>query len=146
MMSTPSKQDRSRNVDEVTEAGFESFPASDPPAFNARDGDILDHDPVRSPANPTTAELRGGMDSRRTVGISSAQDPSAAPFDTDDEAAGRPAQASAIRQAMAHENVRLDSGRPDRDGAIEPRPAWNRTAMYAIGVLLVALVIWMLLG
>ena len=122
-MSSEGKQDRP--FDEVTEAGMESFPASDPPAFNARDGESRGSEQLEE---PTTAQLREGMRSRRTMGVSSAREPSAAPFDTDDEAAGRPAQASAIRQAMAQENVRLPhdqrhGGRPEASP-----PAWNRTA------------------
>ena len=60
--------------------------------------------PVRP---PNTAQLREQMPSRRTPGKTSARDPAAAPFDTDDEAAGRTAQQAAIEQAMARHNVRM---------------------------------------
>jgi hypothetical protein len=52
---------------------------------------------------PNTTQLRARMPSARTVTIDSAHEPSAASFDTDDEAAGRPAQGPAIRQALEHE-------------------------------------------
>jgi hypothetical protein len=55
----------------------------------------------------TTAELRDLMPSRRTPGKTSARDPAAAPFDTDDEAAGYPAQRPAIDAALARHNARL---------------------------------------
>jgi hypothetical protein len=69
---------------------------------------------------PNTQQLRGRIPSARTVTTDSAHEPSAAPFDTDDEAAGRPAQSAAIRQAMAHEG-RLPAQRPSsaaRTGAL----------------------------
>jgi hypothetical protein len=50
-----------------------------------------------------TAQLRAAMPSGRTPTIDSAHEPSMASFDTDDEAAGRPAQRAAIQQALAHE-------------------------------------------
>src|SRR5688500_17553488 len=56
------------------------------------------HDP-----GPNTAQLRARIPSARTVSIDSAHEPAAASFDTDDEAAGRPAQRAAIEQALAHE-------------------------------------------
>jgi hypothetical protein len=53
--------------------------------------------------SPNTAQLRARIPSARTVTIDSAHEPAAASFDTDDEAAGRPPPAAAIRQALAHE-------------------------------------------
>lgn len=53
--------------------------------------------------DPNTQQLRGTIQSGRTPSIDSAHEPAMASFDTDDEAAGRPAQAAAIKQAMAHE-------------------------------------------
>ena len=71
-------------------------------------------------AGPNTAQLRARIPSARTVSIDSAHEPAAAPFDTDDEAAGRPAQQAAIEQALAHEGrlpaqapaARARAGRP----------------------------------
>ena len=50
-----------------------------------------------------TVQLRSRMPSGRTPTIDSAHEPAAASFDTDDEAAGRPAQQAAIKQALASE-------------------------------------------
>lgn len=52
---------------------------------------------------PNTAQLRARVPSARTVTTDSAHEPSAAPFDTDDEAAGRPAPGVAVREALRHE-------------------------------------------
>jgi hypothetical protein len=82
----------------------------------------------RDDASPNTAQLRASIPSGRTVSIDSAHEPSAAPFDTDDEAAGRPAQRAAIEQALAHEG-RLPAQaapaagvRASRSGAHAGRP------------------------
>ena len=53
-------------------------------------------------SQPNTQQLKGRIPSARTPTVDSAHEPSAAPFDTDDEAAGRPAQLEAIREALAH--------------------------------------------
>jgi hypothetical protein len=50
-----------------------------------------------------TVQLRSRIPSGRTPTIDSAHEPAAASFDTDDEAAGRPAQQAAIEQALANE-------------------------------------------
>lgn len=55
---------------------------------------------------PTAAQLRGEMPSGRTPTKTSAADPAAAPFDTDDEAAGRPPPSAAVERALAEENLR----------------------------------------
>jgi hypothetical protein len=62
-------------------------------------------------SQPNTQQLRGRIPSARTVTVDSAHEPSAAPFDTDDEAAGRPASDAAIREALAHE-ARTPARRP----------------------------------
>lgn len=62
---------------------------------------------------PNTVMLREAMPSGRTPGVTSAREPAAAPLDTDDEAAGRPASSEAIERALEREqanaqhNVRL---------------------------------------
>jgi hypothetical protein len=82
---------------------------------------------------PNTAQLRAAMPSGRTPTIDSAHEPAAASFDTDDEAAGRPAQAAAIEQALAHEG-RLDAQVPGkaRTGAVAP--LWILAALLAAAV------------
>ncbi len=65
---------------------------------------------------PTTAQLRGEMPSRRTPGKTSAEDPAAIPFETDDEAAGRPAPREANRLERARLNAQLPvSLHPNRE-------------------------------
>jgi hypothetical protein len=54
--------------------------------------------------DPNTQQLRATIASGRTPSTDSAHEPSMASFDTDDEAAGRPAQVAAIKQAMKHED------------------------------------------
>jgi hypothetical protein len=96
------RQETVREDDEVTEAGLESFPASDPPAFNQTGPKDHAVRPAGAP-EPNTAQFRARIPSGRTMGASSAHDPAAASFDTDDEAAGRPASADAVRTALEHE-------------------------------------------
>jgi hypothetical protein len=87
---SPNDLDRPRDEDDlVNEAGKESFPASDPPAF-AQSGPRSTTPSSEAPARqePNSAQVRGAMKSGRTMGKTSAEDPAAAPFDTDQEAAG----------------------------------------------------------
>ncbi|HEY3517697.1 MAG TPA: hypothetical protein VGL98_11685 [Gammaproteobacteria bacterium] len=65
--------------------------------------DQHERDAEADSSQPNTQQLRGRIPSARTVTVDSAHEPAAASFDTDDEAAGRPAQDAAIRQALAHE-------------------------------------------
>jgi hypothetical protein len=74
------------------------------------------------------------MPSGRTPTLDSAREPAAASFDTDDEAAGRPAQAAAIRQAMAHEG-RVGAQRPGAARAGLPASLWILAAIAAAAVL-----------
>jgi hypothetical protein len=77
--------------------------------------------------------------SGRTPTTDSAHEPAAASFDTDDEAAGRPAQAAAIEQARAHEG-RLSAQRPGDAKRGLPAAAWVLVAL-----IVAALLAWMLL-
>lgn len=135
--------------DEVTEAGLESFPASDPPAFNQ--SGPKDH--AATPAgSPNTTQLRSRIPSGRTMGRSSAHEPSAAPFDTDDEAAGRPPSEAAVRKALAEEAA------AERNPATERLPpTMNQKGRAAAGwtavmprvllvVALAAAALWLLFG
>ena len=85
-----------------------------------------------------TAELRDQMPSRRTPGKTSARDPAAAPFDTDDEAAGRPAPREAIERAMAQEQAmaRRDVRVARSPGAVGPI---GRPLLLVVALALVAL-------
>src|SRR5688572_18623004 len=97
-------------------------------------------DDDRHDGTPNTAQLRARIPSARTVSIDSAHEPAAAPFDTDDEAAGRPAQRAAIEQALAHEG-RLPAQAPA--GARAGRPSTPVTLWIAVAVILAAIVTWM---
>lgn len=129
--------------DEVLEAGLESFPASDPPAF-AQGGprepqpDIEADSPEvqgHATGGADSARLRGAMPSGRTMNIRASEEPSAAPLGTDDEAAGTPPGAAAVGMAMAAE--------------AEPanRPAGRRFSpgpwLLGVAALLVVLVLWL---
>src|SRR5690606_29248833 len=115
---------RRREVDEVTEAGMESFPASDPPAFNA-------------PTEDDGREPDGKRISAEVDEATPTRVPGGTPLDSA-EAAGRSAQEAAIQHAMAQANVRL----PEQDVHTDARPAWGRAAMYAAVLLLAAVVVW----
>jgi len=160
-MSEPQRDEvESAEPDEVTEASIESFPASDPPAFNASrpprrrrepasgergdPGPEADRDRTAErgapePRDPTTAQVRGAIPSARTIGVSSAHEPSAAPFDTDDEAAGRPASVAAMRTTLAAEGRRgLAETRPATTRAERMRGWWPVLALLVVAVVLIA--------
>ena len=63
------------------------------------------------PSQPNTQQMKGRIPSGRTPTVDAAHEPSAAPFDTDDEASGRPAREAAVRQTLAHE-ARTPAQRP----------------------------------
>ena len=84
-------------------------------------------------------QLRATMPSGRTPSIDSAHEPAAASFDTDDEAAGRPAQTAAIEQALAHEG-RIDAQAPGK-AARAAGPLWILAALLAVAV-----AVWVLLS
>ena len=88
---------------------------------------------------PTTAQLRATIPSGRTVTIDSAHEPAAASFDTDDEAAGRPAPPAAIRQAMA------DEGRLPVQPSQSTAPRGVPAAAWIAAAVIVAVVAWLLL-
>ena len=87
----------------------------------------------RAKRAPNTAQLRGAMRSGRTPSIDSAHEPAAASFDTDDEAAGRPAQTSAIKQALASEGRMPTQASGSARGV--PAPLWIAAALIAAAVL-----------
>jgi len=99
-----------------------------------------DQPPVHGPGNgPNTTQLRARIRSARTVGKTSAREPAAASFDADDEAAGRPAQAAAVEQALAHEG-RLPAQQTSASGARAGLPG----SVWIIAAFLVAvLLLWM---
>lgn len=135
------------SLDEVDEAGVESFPASDPPAHNmpgrgkreSGDPDDQPKAPNDRPPRPakrgtTTAAMRDAMPSGRTMGKSSARDPAAAPFDTDDEAAGRPAERRAIAAALRDEKAH-----PSFDIGYAPAAAAKWPEFFAIAAAMVVI-------
>jgi hypothetical protein len=84
--------------------------------------------------DPNTAQLRAAMPSGRTASSDSARDPALASFDTDDEAAGRPAQQAAIEQALAHEG-RVPVQRPGQASKGMAGALWIFVAVAAAAVL-----------
>lgn len=90
--------------------------------------------------DPNTQQLRATIASGRTPSTDSAHEPSMASFDTDDEAAGRPAPVSAIKEAMEHEG-RLPSHSSDAKAKRRPAPVWILAALAAGAAL-----VWLLLS
>jgi hypothetical protein len=88
---------------------------------------------------PTTAQLRGEMPSRRTPGKSSAEHPAAVPFDTDDEAAGRPADREAIKLARLRQNAQLPVSLDPARGALDAATALIIVAAVVLAVIVGAL-------
>jgi len=62
-------------------------------------------DPPPASARPTTAMLKGDINSGRTGDKNPVFDPGLSPLGTDDEAAGRPPSAFRIALARRYENV-----------------------------------------
>jgi hypothetical protein len=89
--------------------------------------------------DPNTQQLRAAIPSGRTPSTDSAHEPAMASFDTDDEAAGRPAQVSAIKEAMGHEG-RPPAHTPDAKAG-RPTLVWIVVAVAAAATLA-----WMLLS
>jgi hypothetical protein len=92
-------------------------------------------DGASSERRTNTVQLRAAMRSARTPSTTSAREPSAASFDTDDEAAGRPAQAAAIELALAQEG-RLPAQSEAGARAGLPGSVWIIAALLVAVVLL----------
>src|SRR5690606_10996998 len=144
--------------DEVIEAGIESFPATDPPAFDqgepqearspgpdpaASEATVERSDNAQAPG-PTTAQLRDEMPSGRTMGIPGSQEQAAAPLGTDDEAAGRPPGEEAVGAAMAQE-ARAALPQQESPLAKQPRNGLSSAMLIAVGALIVIALLWMLI-
>lgn len=100
--------------------------------------------PKRAP--PTnTVELRERMPSGRTPTRTSAHEPAAAPFDTDDEAAGRPASRAAIEQTVVHENAQAqrDVRAARSRGAVGP--VGKTVLIIALFALVALIAVWLML-
>ena len=112
----------------------------EPPFDRGQDAAGRDQPNVRESGDGrNTAQLRAAIPSARTVTINSAREPAAASFDTDDEAAGRPAQAAAIEQALAHEG-RLPAQQTSASGARAGLPG---SVWIIAAALVVLLLLWM---
>lgn len=111
------------------------------------------NDPQSADAERGNAgRLQAAMESGRTPGRRSAQDPGAVPLGTDDEAAGTPPSAAAID----HEVHRADSGRGHTDGATQNQPTgkpalpeesprrFGRLVTFA-AVIILAIIAWFVL-
>jgi hypothetical protein len=100
---------------------------------------------ARRAGETNTAQLRDEMASGRTPTKTSARDVAAAPFDTDDEAAGRPAPRPAVERALAGENLR----RTEQLSVPERRESAGllaRTALLIGALALAGLSAWLLLA
>ena len=131
---------RPREHDEVTEAGEESFPASDPPAFNQRG-----RSKKRRETQAAPAEQQARAPDERDVRAAQARaEPEIRFAQPRDEPTGRPAQSSAIEQGMARQNVRIHPERaaPEAQAGGESRGV-NRAAVIAAAILIAAIVLWM---
>ena len=101
---------------------------------------------TRHASAPNTVMLREATPSGRTPSTTSAREPAAAPFDTDDEAGGRAPPPEAIARAMAREqanaahNVRLARS----PGAVGPL---GRALLWMAAFALVGVIaVWALLS
>lgn len=95
---------------------------------------------------PNTVMLREAMQSARTPSTTSAREPAAAPLDTDDEAAGRPASREAIERAMEREqaSARRDVRLARSPGAVGPV---GRAVLWITAFALVSVIaLWALLA
>ena len=95
---------------------------------------------TRNAGQSNTVQLRARMRSGRTPSIDSAHEPAAASFDTDDEAAGRPAQCAAIEQALEHE------GRVPVQAPGGARIAFPAAMWVLAGLAAAAVIAWILLS
>ena len=146
--------------DEVTEAGIESFPASDPPAYNTpgrrksrigqRDGprgtDKLREQGATLRSVPTGPK-KSASPGRRAKGKRTARRKGEAASLHGGDATGGAAQESAIKQAMARENVRLL--KPQRRSPLAPAaPRVSRSPyiLVAAGTIAVVVVLLMVFG
>ena len=82
-----------------------------------------------APQDSTASQLRGDIDSGRTGDKVDWPDPAAAPLGTDDEAAGRPPNASAVGAARRRENAGPATAATDRD---RPGAAWVQIGIVAV--------------
>lgn len=85
----------------------------------------------------TVTKLRDATPSRRTPGKSSARDPAVAPFDTDDEAAGRSPTREAIARAIAEEAPKGRRRRFPKDEEKRMPPDTARAVVSGVVLLMV---------
>jgi hypothetical protein len=153
--------------DEVTEAGVESFPASDPPAYNmpgrakqheralqgraaegapgAARGRQGTRDAAEGAVATEVAPNRDGEDGRRHRDPEAA-DRAAAPATRRAAARDAADPLSAIEQGMGRQNVRIGSGHVPTAAETDPQAHGpGRAALLVAAVLLAALVIWIVL-
>ena len=109
-------------------------------------------EPMDSPpdsARPTSAQLKGDIDSGRSGDKNPVFDPGLSPLGTDDEAAGHPPSPFRVALARRHEDVRRWLGGARRTGAAHHKwdglPVGFLAGIGAIGVVL-AVGIWAVSG
>jgi hypothetical protein len=97
-------------------------------------------DPPPQAEGPTTAQLKGDIDSGRTGDKTEVFDPGLAPLGTDDEAAGTPAGPERIRLARRLEGVQRWAAGARRAGYAH-RDSANAGTAYVAGSVLIGVVI-----
>ncbi|WP_230530074.1 hypothetical protein [Microvirga roseola] len=99
-------------------------------------------DPPPSSARPTTAQLKGDIDSGRTGDKVEVFDPGLSPLGTDDEAGGHPPTAEQVATARHQEGVARWQTDNSREGYAH-RQSNSKTALYSfIGFIALLLVLF----
>jgi hypothetical protein len=92
-------------------------------------------------SNPTSAQLKGDIDSGRTGDKVEVFDPGLSPLGTDDEAAGHPPSAERVKIAREHEGKARWQGGADKAGHAHQGPSHKALFGY-VGFIAAVLVVF----